>query len=67
MQLILRELLLSSGGGSGSDWSDLGANMNAQESMRFGMIIISALPVILLYAFVQKYFIKGVMVGSLKG
>jgi ABC-type glycerol-3-phosphate transport system permease component len=41
--------------------------MNAQESMRFGMIIISALPVILLYAFVQKYFIKGVMVGSLKG
>lgn len=67
LQLILRELLLSSGGSAGSDWSDLGASVDAQESMRFGMIIISALPVIVLYAFMQKYFLKGVMVGSLKG
>lgn len=67
LQLILRELLLSGSGSAGSDWSDLGASVDAQESMQFGMIIISAVPVILLYAFTQKYFLKGVMVGSLKG
>lgn len=37
------------------------------ESMKYSVILIGALPMLIVYPFVQKYFVKGVMVGSLKG
>ncbi len=70
LQLILRELLLSSEGGQDvGSWGGIPADarITALEAMRFSTIILSAVPVIVLYACVQKYFVKGVMVGSLKG
>jgi putative aldouronate transport system permease protein len=38
-----------------------------KEMMKYSLIIVSSLPVLALYPFVQKHFVKGVMVGSLKG
>ena len=70
LQLILRELLLTSEGGSDiNNWGGIASEdrITALEAMRFSTIILSAVPIIVLYAFVQKYFVKGVMVGSLKG
>lgn len=70
LQLILRELLLTSEGGQDvGNWGGISSEerITALESMRFATIILSALPVIVLYGCVQKYFVKGVMVGSLKG
>lgn len=40
---------------------------NLAELMRYALIVVSTLPIMCLYPFLQKYFIKGVMVGSLKG
>jgi putative aldouronate transport system permease protein len=37
------------------------------EAMKYSLIIIASLPLLVAYTFVQKYFIKGIMVGSLKG
>ena len=37
------------------------------ELLKYASIVISSLPVIALYPFVQKYFVKGVMIGALKG
>ncbi len=37
------------------------------ELMKYSLIIISSLPVIILYPFIQKHFVKGVMIGSVKG
>lgn len=37
------------------------------ELIKYGVIIVSSLPVLVLYQFAQKYFIKGVMIGSIKG
>jgi putative aldouronate transport system permease protein len=37
------------------------------ESMRYAIIIVSTLPIMCLYPFVQKYFIRGIMVGAIKG
>ena len=37
------------------------------DQMKYGLIIISSLPLIILYPFIQKYFEKGVMIGSVKG
>jgi putative aldouronate transport system permease protein len=39
----------------------------AQETYRAATILISTLPIICVYPFLQKYFVKGVMIGSLKG
>lgn len=38
-----------------------------QETIKYALIIISSLPVLIIYPFVQKYFVKGIMIGSLKG
>lgn len=38
-----------------------------KEIMKFGIIVVSSLPVLVLYPFVQKYFVKGVMIGAIKG
>jgi putative aldouronate transport system permease protein len=37
------------------------------ETIKYATIIVATLPVLVLYPFLQKYFVKGVMVGSLKG
>jgi putative aldouronate transport system permease protein len=37
------------------------------ELIKYGVIIVSSLPVLALYQFAQKYFVKGVMIGSIKG
>ena len=39
----------------------------APESLKDAMIVVTVLPVLCIYPFIQKYFVKGVMVGSLKG
>jgi len=35
--------------------------------MKYSLILIASLPMILVYPFVQKYFVKGVMIGAIKG
>ncbi len=39
----------------------------AAQSMKYGVIIAAALPMMILYPFIQKHFVKGVMVGAVKG
>jgi putative aldouronate transport system permease protein len=34
--------------------------------MRYAVLVVGALPMMILYPFIQKYFIKGMMIGSLK-
>jgi putative aldouronate transport system permease protein len=42
-------------------------NEAIKEMMKYSLIIVSSLPVLILYPFIQKHFVKGVTVGSLKG
>lgn len=37
------------------------------EAIKYSAIVISSLPVLCLYPFVQKHFVKGVMIGAVKG
>ena len=37
------------------------------EVIKYGVIVVSTLPVIIIYPFLQKYFVQGVMIGSIKG
>ena len=39
----------------------------AMQSIKYANIIVATLPILLLYPFLQKYFVKGMMVGAVKG
>ena len=69
LQLILREILISNQlDNSLSMDADARRKMQGMvDLMKYSLIVISSLPVMFLYPLVQKYFIKGVMIGSLKG
>lgn len=68
LQLILREILLQNQDLAASgDGTGLYEKMMAAETMKYAVIIVSSLPVLILYPFVQKHFVTGVMVGAIKG
>ncbi len=69
LQIILRNILLSNTVTDLSSVSieDLELRLGLAQVLKFSLIVVSSLPMIVLYPFIQKYFVKGVMVGSLKG
>lgn len=70
LQLVLRGLLIETqtlASEFTEDVDQLEAKMKLAESMKYGTIIVAILPPMLLYPFIQKYFVKGVMIGSIKG
>lgn len=69
LQIILRSILVSNevSESMNLDMADVVAQQQIAELMKYGVIIISSLPVLILYPFLQKYFVKGVMIGSVKG
>ncbi|MBP1991734.1 putative aldouronate transport system permease protein [Paenibacillus eucommiae] len=69
LQLILREILVQN---QTQDMMDLNSESASQQalvaaSIKYAVIIVTNVPVLLLYPFLQKYFVKGVMVGAIKG
>ena len=46
-------------------WATIASRKSDQ--IKFGIIIVSTLPLLVLYPFLQKYFVKGIMIGSIKG
>ena len=69
LQSVLRRLLISS-----KLVEDLVADpemveelLKQAETMKYGIIIVAAVLMLCVYPFIQKYFVKGVMVGSIKG
>ncbi|MBD2860484.1 MULTISPECIES: carbohydrate ABC transporter permease [Paenibacillus] len=67
LQLILREILITNStdsmmtGVGGADKMPIG------ETIKYATIIVATVPILLLYPFLQKYFVKGVMIGAIKG
>lgn len=67
LQLILREILIDSGTGDMAiSWGGL-AGVDYTDVIKYSSIIISIVPVLCVYPFLQKYFTKGVMIGAVKG
>ncbi|GIN69705.1 sugar ABC transporter permease [Bacillus sp. J14TS2] len=73
LQLVLREILVLQEMSSNSTEisSSLAEAMNNKQQLaaviKYGVMIVSTLPIIIVYPFLQRYFVKGVMIGSLKG
>lgn len=69
LQLVLRNILIINQ--TSSEMLENVEQMHKQQTLasliQFGVIIVSALPLMLLYPFLQKYIVKGVMIGAVKG
>ncbi|MCM3727394.1 carbohydrate ABC transporter permease [Neobacillus cucumis] len=69
LQLILRNILTQNQLSIKmlSDLDNLAAQQQVGEIIKYGIIIVGALPLLIVYPFVQRHFVKGVLIGGVKG
>ncbi|MFE5319406.1 carbohydrate ABC transporter permease [Paenibacillus sp. NPDC056579] len=66
LQLILREILITNSTDNMMTGASAGDKIPIGETIKYATIIVSTLPILCLYPFLQKYFVKGVMIGAIK-
>ncbi len=66
LQLVLRGILLQGEASSNSGASDEDAAMLA-ATLKYATIIVATVPILFVYPFLQKYFVKGALIGAVKG
>lgn len=68
LQIVLREiLLLNQAFASGNGGVQGGYGQSSADQVKYAVIIVSTVPILCVYPFIQKYFEKGVMMGAVKG
>ncbi|MEN6314224.1 MAG: carbohydrate ABC transporter permease [Clostridiaceae bacterium] len=66
LQLILREILITNSVESMT--TGLSGDIDpVAENIKYATVVIATVPILLVYPFLQKYFVKGVMIGAIKG
>ena len=71
LQIVLRNIIMqaqiaTSGGQSGSGAADLAQALKPVKGMKMAAIMLTMLPVMCVYPFLQKYFVKGMLIGAIK-
>ena len=68
LQVLLREIIILANASAG-DLQNMDPNFvqPPEQSIKMAVIVVSTVPIMCVYPFLQKYFVKGVMVGALKG
>ncbi len=67
LQLILREILITNDIDNMLAGGDFVDQEPIEETIKYATIMVATLPILFAYPFLQKYFIKGIMIGALKG
>jgi len=67
LQLILREILIQNSLNDMTMGEGMADREMIAETIKYAVIVVSTVPILCLYPFLQKYFVKGVMIGALKG
>lgn len=68
LQIIARDILIANQRVDfSSEIEDVVARQRYAELLKYGIVIVSSVPMLIAYPFVQKYFVKGVMIGAIKG
>lgn len=71
LQVVLREILIKqqslTAGGSALNSESIEVQRQLAEMIKYGLIVVSSVPVLCIYPFVQKHFVKGMMIGAVKG
>ena len=67
LQLVLREIIVQS---QVSDMTTMDSYMDryaVSQTVKYATIMVATIPILCVYPFLQKYFVKGVMIGAIKG
>lgn len=70
LQIFLREILIQNSRVKVDDSVDLEAMVRRAQMaqvMKYSLIVVASVPMLIIYPFVQKFFVQGVMIGSIKG
>ena len=69
LQLVIRSILIQNSPSTGmiADIQNMAEMFKMAELLKYSTIVISSLPLLIMYPFFQKYFDKGIMMGSVKG
>lgn len=69
LQLVIRSILIQNAPSTGmiADIQNMAEMSKISELLKYSTIVVSSLPLLVMYPFFQKYFDKGIMVGSIKG
>ena len=67
LQVILREILILNSTEQMMEGTTKAEAMYLAEQMKYSLIVLASLPLLIAYPFVQRYFVKGVMIGAIKG
>ncbi|WP_310226463.1 carbohydrate ABC transporter permease [Paenibacillus qinlingensis] len=67
LQLILREILLQGEASSMTGGASAGDVAMLSATLKYATIIVATVPILLVYPFLQKYFVKGALIGAIKG
>ena len=67
LQLVLREILIQNDTESMILGVEMGDRYSVAETIKYAVIVVATVPILILYPFLQKYFVKGTMAGAVKG
>ncbi|MDQ0226159.1 sugar ABC transporter permease [Bacillus sp. 7586-K] len=67
LQLVLRNIIILNTNTAGMEASEMLERQQLADLMKYALIVVASLPVMLIYPFVQRHFVKGMMIGSVKG
>lgn len=66
LQLVLREVLITSNAESMTAGISSGESFQVAETIKYATIVVATVPIVLIYPFLQKYFVKGALLGAIK-
>ena len=66
LQLVLREILIQNDTSKMIDDVTIAEQAQVSETIKYAVIVVSTVPILCLYPFLQKYFVNGVMIGAVK-
>ncbi|GGA30392.1 carbohydrate ABC transporter permease [Paenibacillus physcomitrellae] len=67
LQLILRSIIILNNGAGAMDAAEMVEKQHLSDLLKYSLIVVATLPVLCIYPFVQKHFVQGMLVGSVKG
>jgi putative aldouronate transport system permease protein len=71
LQLLLRKILASANvtisSRGGRKLADVAGGLTPSESLKMASVMVATVPILVIYPFLQKYFVKGIIIGSIKG